>query len=225
MAWAWALATAPAAQAEAIEGGLRAQLEDLAAREGLTLRGLERVEAASARELAGESLEERLRWLLVGFNYMLLHDADGAVAELRILGAQTAEPTGPRRFSVPTARRGPHHLVDTVLVGPTGAWQQRSLILDTGASTIVLPASMIATLGFRAADLADGWVETAGGRVEAKVARLDSVTAGQAVARDVEVTFIEDAQLGGKALLGMSFLDRFQLSIDDAGGYITLTAK
>lgn len=222
---AWALAAVTAVRAEPMDEGLRAQLEDLAAREGLTVRGLERVAEASARELAGETLEDRIKWLLIGFNYMLLHDSEGNIAELRILGGQAADPTGPRRFTVATTRRDSHHLVDALLVGPTGAWRQRTLILDTGASTIVLPASMIASLGFRSADLADGWAETAGGRVEAKVARLESVTVGQAVARDVEVTFIEDKQIGGKALLGMSFLDRFQLSIDDASGYITLTAK
>ncbi|MFQ5774552.1 MAG: TIGR02281 family clan AA aspartic protease [Kiloniellaceae bacterium] len=218
-------ALAAPALAEVPEGGLQAQLRTLAEAEGVAVKGIERVGEASAREMEGGNLAARLKSLLFGYNYMLMHDSAGNIAEVRILGVERPAAAIPSRFAVPATRRGPHHEVDAVLVGPTGAWRQLPLILDTGASTIVLPASTIGRLGFRAADLEDGMAETAGGQVKAKVGRLASVTVGQAVVRDVAVLFIEDARIGGKALLGMSFLDHFRLTIDDAGQQIILTRK
>ena len=44
-----------------------------------------------------------------------------------------------------------------------GRRRKLSLVVDTGATTVVLPSSMIGPLGFAAEDLQDGWSETAGG--------------------------------------------------------------
>ncbi len=52
---------------------------------------------------------------------------------------------------------------------------------------------------------------------------LTSVEFGQAVERDVAVTFIDDSRLRGTMLLGMSFLGRYRLTIDDADNRITLS--
>jgi len=205
--------------------GLKGQLRALAEAEGLEVRGLERLGDASARVDDGGKVADRLQSLLFGYNYMLIHESDGRIAGVRIMGVARARHATPRQIAVPVTRRGIHHEVDAVLVGPAGAWLRRRLIVDTGASTVVLPASALAPLGFRAADLAEGWSETAGGRVRARRGLLASVALGQAIVRDVAVTFIDDERIGGTALLGMSFLDRFRLTIDDAAGQILLSAK
>ena len=90
-------------------------------------------------------------------------------------------------------------------------------------STIVLPSSLIERLGFDADALADGIMETANRRVPGKKALLASAEIGGAVETDVAVTFIDDSRLGGIMLLGMSFLGRYRLTIDDVDNRITLS--
>ena len=221
---AWTLHGPP--RPRAAEAGLRGQVRELAAAEGLSVAGLERIGAARAVDLpTGGDLAMRLEALLRGYSYVILHDSDGEIAGVRILGAGRAGPPQVKEVAVPAQRRGAHHVVDAVLAGPTGLWASHRLILDTGASTIVLPASAIPKLGFRPGDLTDATVGTAGGEVAAKTGRLATVTIGQAVVRDVAVTFIADDKIGEAALLGMSFLDRFQVTIDDAADRIILIAK
>ena len=70
-----------------------------------------------------------------------------------------------------------------------------------------------------------GWAQTANGRVRAKTGTLHSVAVGNATARDVTVTFLEDKRLNGSRLLGMSFLQRFRMTIDDANSRIILTSE
>jgi len=95
-------------------------------------------------------------------------------------------------------------------------------MVDTGASTVVLPASMIEALGFSTRDLSEKSVETVAGAVVAKLARLDAVQVGGATVEDVAVTFIPAAYLGDQKLLGMSFLDSFKVTIDDVNDEIVL---
>jgi transposase len=110
-------------------------------------------------------------------------------------------------------------LAEIVETGPNGRRQTMALTLDTGATTIVLPREMIRLLGFQAKDLRDGWSRTAAGRVPIN----------HALAKDVAVAFPAgeagtdpDDEL---ALLGMSFLKRFRLTIEDAKDQIILMAK
>jgi predicted aspartyl protease len=84
---------------------------------------------------------------------------------------------------------------------------------------------MISVLGFDVAELHDGWTQTANGRVRAKIGTLTSIDVGTAVAEDVRVTFLEDHRLGGGKLLGMSFLQHFSLTIDDANSRIILSEE
>lgn len=211
---------------EAAEGSLRGQLRALAASEGLSVTGLDRVDQARAVDLpAAGDVTHRLEALLRGYNYAILYKADGRVDEVRILGVGRAGLPKVTEVAVPAQRNGSHHMIDAVLAGPTGLWISQRLMLDTGASTIVLPASAIPGLGFRPGDLTDGMVETAGGKVEAKTGTLTTVTIGQAVVRDVAVTFLPDEKIGRAALLGMSFLNRFQVTIDDQTNQIILNAK
>ncbi len=133
--------------------------------------------------------------------------------------------SSPGEHIIPARRRGSHQLVDVVLVGPGQAPVTVSLMVDTGASTVVLPASMMRVLGFSPEDLRDGWTQTANGRVRAKMGMLASVDVGSAVAEEVKVTFLDDQKLGGSKLLGMSFLQRFRMTIDDANGRIILSDR
>jgi aspartyl protease family protein len=88
----------------------------------------------------------------------------------------------------------------------------------------VLPASLSSALGFRRADLQDGWTQTASGRVPIKRGFLPSVKIGEATAQNVEVSFIADELLGTQKILGMSFLRNFRMSLDDKNNELILLA-
>jgi aspartyl protease family protein len=208
------------------DSDLAGRLDNLARQEGFRVTGMELLDSAAVPKGADSGpLEQRLRRLLTGYNFVLFHGSDGQISAVRILGVSRAGPGRLREATVPVTRRGAHYLVDAVLIGPTGLWANRWLIIDTGASTVVLPTSAIAQLGLRPSDLTAGTAETAGGKVPAQQGVLAAVRVGHAEAKNVPVTFIADAQLGQTALLGMSFLDHFRLTIDDAGQRVILSEK
>jgi aspartyl protease family protein len=220
---------------EAGAARLRDQLHELAQRQGFEIQGLELVAREPAREVAGD-LRHRIKRLLTGYNYVVVDNDAGGIGKLIILARGTGDTvypapsvinsvTLPGEHFIPARRRGAHQLVEAVLVGPAQAPLTVSLMVDTGASTVVLPKSMIGQLGFAVDELRDGWKQTANGRVRTKVGTLRSVDVGTATAQDVTVTFLEDKRLNGTRLLGMSFLQRFRMTIDDANNRIILTSE
>lgn len=211
---------------EARMESLQAQIRALAADQTIAVSGLERLGDAPTRRVAPDGdLRQRLSALLAGYNHLLLHGADGGIAGVRILGRGEPSKRTARSYEIATTRRGATHVVDATLTGEDGAGLQMPLILDTGASTVVLPASAMEALGFDAEDLTDAWALTAGGRVQVRVGTLASMRVGQASARDVAVSFIDDEAIGDKALLGMSFLERFHLTLKDAQDRVILLAR
>ncbi len=202
-------------------GSLRAALDALAQKHGIAVQGLETIVEQPAPAADGTPLR-RIEQLLADHNYMLVRKPGGGVETVLIMGRKSKVVPPPDEIDIETSRRGAHHIVIGVLTGPDGAQVTVRMIVDTGASTIVLPSSLIARLGFDPDALADGVMETANRRVRGKKAVLASAEIGQAVERDVAVTFIDDSRLGGAMLLGMSFLGRYRLTIDDAENRITL---
>ena len=185
--------------------------------------------------VAGD-LRHQLKRMLSGYNYVVIDNDAGGIEKVIILARGTGHAvypdqsvihtvTAPGEHIISARRRGAHQLVNAVLVGPGQASQQVSLMVDTGASTVVLPKSMIGQLGFTVDELRDGWTQTANGRVRTKVGTLHSVAVGSATAQDVTVTFLDDSRLNGSRLLGMSFLQRFRMTIDDANNRIILVSE
>ena len=86
----------------------------------------------------------------------------------------------------------------------------------------MLPASLIAPLGINPQALRRQSVQTANGTVEAQLGTLRAVWFGDQKVSRVATAFIEDSRLGGNALLGMSVLGRFRVTIDDANNLIVL---
>ena len=201
---------------------LRGVLGALAARHDFTVQGLETVEDGPAPPASGTPLR-RIEVLLGDYNYMLVRAPRGGVESVVIMGRKTRVVATPDAIEIETARRGAHHVVMADLAGPGGDRITVPMIVDTGATSIVLPASLIERLGFNAEALADGVMETANRRVRGKKAVLALVEIGAATESDVAVMFIDDDRLGGTMLLGMSFLGRYRLTIDDVDNLITLT--
>ena len=95
-------------------------------------------------------------------------------------------------------------------------------LVDTGASLVVLPASLARQAGVRLDAASATWVHTANGRARAHRVFLNSLRLGELRANMVEAVVMEDGQLP-VALLGMSFLNRFNMNRE--GDLLILTQR
>lgn len=208
--------------------GLGDQLQSLSTAQGFRVRGLQHVTGEAERPVARDlATVEVLRLILNGYDYFVVNEPEGRIAEVRILGRSQEVDHGapPQRVAVRSVRRGGHHDVVASLAGPNEVLHEISLTLDTGATTVVLPSSMMASLGYRPDMLRLGWADTAGGAVKIWSGELSVLSVGGAEVENVAVSFIDDNSLGAKGLLGMSFLRRFRLVIDDEANEIVFVAR
>ena len=202
---------------------VRSQLRALAARHEFDVVGIERIGDTPAMSMDGD-LRQQLRGLLAGFNHVIVEDDAGRIEKVVITSARAAPNEAVGAHSIETEREGLQHFVKAWLEGPLGR-RVEHLIVDTGASTMVLPLSMSEELGYKREDLIDGWGQTANGRVAAKLGLLRSVRVGGAIQKQVAVSFIDDDALGGNLLLGMSFLGRYRFTLDDANRRLLLFSR
>lgn len=86
-------------------------------------------------------------------------------------------------------------------------------LLDTGATYVAVSAELAERLSLEATGSA--WFNTANGRVRGDLTTLDEVSLGGFSAREVRGS-ISPGMEGDVALLGMSFLNRFDIEIRDA---------
>ncbi len=92
-------------------------------------------------------------------------------------------------------------------------------IIDTGASDVVVPRSVVEELGIDLRDARTAHYSTANGTIEAVLITLDSVELGGARAEGVPAAVSDSMGFG---LLGLSFFNRFNYNIDTARGLVTL---
>lgn len=245
IAWGIVAAQPPAARVT-----VTTELERLMAEHGFAVRGIEQTVDAMAR-VEGDELLSQLRALLENFDYVLVQNAEKGVEQVIILGEKVAYVPPPmvidneedqldqdadpdadpdaeanaEEIVLPTQRKGASHLLTLTLEGANARRMQQSLLIDTGADRVVLPASLIAPLGLDVNALRDQQVQTANGTVAARVGKVPALWLGETRIPDVAAAFIEDRQLGGQALLGMNVLGRFRMTIDDANSQVTLASK
>ena len=134
-------------------------------------------------------------------------------------------PPGTGHIELKTSRRGTQHAVQVSLEGEGGKRVSRELLVDTGADFLVLPSSLLGALGIPADGLRPSEMQTANGKVQARIGSLPAIWLGQNRIENVRAAFLEDAKLGNSGLLGMSVLSRFTLTIDDKAGRLTLDTK
>jgi aspartyl protease family protein len=216
-------ASTPAAWAAA---DLRATLEDLSRQHRFLLEGSDHLVSGEAvDEALPADIRPRLARLLHRYNYLVVSSSDRAIERVVVIGVKHDGHFVAPTNSVKITRDGMHHRVDAVLTGANGHEVTTSLIIDTGASNVVLPASMIEALGFRAADLKQATSQSASGPLPVRVGTLRSVDLGGNRAAEVSVSFVDDQKLGDLRLLGMSFLGRFRVTIDDERESLTLIER
>ncbi|MGE0711871.1 MAG: TIGR02281 family clan AA aspartic protease [Planctomycetota bacterium] len=130
------------------------------------------------------------------------------------------------RLVIPTRRKGGHHLLPVTLIGPRGE-HTAEIMVDTGATQLVLPTSWAPGLGFALDELRPAEAATANGPIRVYEARLKVRLEGRGgidELSDVRVCF-GDARVLGEPLLGMSVLGRYKLTIDDQRSELVLERR
>ena len=213
------------------------ELETLMTRYGFDIKPahLELTRDRQGRAEGGE-LIPRLRALLQDFDYIIVQTPGGGVERVLILGAKVpyAPPATPPAAApgggageivLDTQRVGSSHTVILTLEGEGGRRIQRTLLVDTGADYLVLPSSLITQLGLAPERLRQQQVQTANGNVDALLTSLPAVWLKDQRVPGIEAAFIEDGRLGANALLGMSLLGRFRVTIEDEKNRLVLGTK
>lgn len=213
------LATSSVGHAQLPGATLRDQLKSLEQLHGVEVRGLDRVGDEPARQTVGD-LRRQVMGLLRNYSYVVLQSDDADVRGVRILASQgpAADVRSGQRRSSPQAPKRDARMdaqtINATLVGFGGREYDMPLAIDTGAESVILPASMRAVLGVDdSAELQDKTIKTPDGPVEAKAGLLPAVRVGEVVAENVDVAFVPDGSVGG-AVLGNSFLKQFKVSFD-----------
>lgn len=204
---------------------LRERVQRLSQQHEFTVDGIDRIHPEEVPDSNLGDLPSQLRDLLRNYNHLMISGHGRAVERVVVLGVKHGGSGPAPDPTVSLTREGPHHRVEALLTGPNGRSVPVSLIIDTGASNIVLPESMMADLGFRAQDLQSSQSQTASGLLPVRLGTLKAVAIGRNQASDVAVSFVEDRKLGALHLLGMSFLGRFRFTIDDEKSELILTAR
>lgn len=211
------------------------ELERLSAAHDFTVVGLA-VTGEAVGRASTEDIYPRLRKLLVDFDHIIVQAPGGGIERVIILGEKMAYvppsppvtaggATGTGHIELKTSRRGTQHGVQVSLEGEGGKRVSRELLVDTGADFLVLPSSLLGALGIPADGLRPSEMQTANGKVQARVGSLPAIWLGQSRIENIRVAFLDDAKLGNSGLLGMSVLSRYTLTIDDKAGRLTLDPK
>jgi clan AA aspartic protease (TIGR02281 family) len=126
--------------------------------------------------------------------------------------------------AVPVTRVGRSLVVQARLNGTRDA----RLIVDTGADITVLSTEIARDLGLLSGGGSSGMtLNTAGGAVRADIAKVTSISVGTALVHNVPVAVhdLPDAAAGVNGLLGLTFLDKFLVTLDMEKGELMLRPR
>jgi predicted aspartyl protease len=99
------------------------------------------------------------------------------------------------------------------------------LLLDTGASVTTINPRVLAQLGVSSRDAVRGFIRGVTGQADTLFVVVNSIDVNGAKAGPIRVV-AHDVDLGqSDGLLGRDYLDRFQVSIDNQAGIVTLTPR
>jgi aspartyl protease family protein len=209
-------------QATENHDGLASQIMALQSQMKFRLSGLEKIGDEQKASTSG-SLEQQLRQALVSYNHIINQNPKGKIEQVVIINKKQKTDTG--RIVLPIRNQDGHSLVSVDLSGDGALWQTLDMTIDTGADLIVLPESMIASLGLAEFTFMTRKMQTANGEMTAKIGTLQKVRLAGETLEGVEMAFVGDQLLGNNRLLGMSALGRYRLTIDDQSQLIALFKK
>jgi clan AA aspartic protease (TIGR02281 family) len=125
-----------------------------------------------------------------------------------------------KHYTVPLFRVGNAMFVEVTLNG----FLKSRLLVDTGAAITVISTAIARQLALDLDDAAVIPLQSASGTFLAPLTKIRSISVGNATVRDVEVIIHDITPRSSGGLLGMSFLDNFQVTMHAAAGTMTLTA-
>ncbi len=212
------------------------ELRRLAARHHFRIFGTETLDDALQGRRVSGGLYFQLRALLEGLNYILIQNSDGSIQRLIVLGEKPTLPVHSvfiqskpqpltETIQIKTQRRGAQHAVEVSLEGMGGKRVSRMLLIDTGADAVVLPDSLRSLLGIPDYMLRKRVLQTANGRVKARVGKLPALWIGGYRIPEVQAAYLPEDKLGNEGLLGMNLLRRYRVILDDQQGTLTLAPR
>lgn len=123
-------------------------------------------------------------------------------------------------YAVPLRRVGNSMMAIAVLNGSVKV----PLVVDTGAELTKIPTAAAQQLGLNLNDAAVIPLRSTSGIYLAPFTKIKSITVGDATVSDVEVTISDFVPGNNVGLLGMSFLDNFQITIHADDNTMILTS-
>lgn len=212
---------------------LREQLRSLERMHGVEVRGLERIGDEPARPTAAGDLRGQVMSLLSNYNYVVMQSGAEGVHGVRILPSRgRGGPDVRTKAAAPAVQAASlrndaldGQAVAVSLLGLGGREYEMNLAIDVAAKAVVLPAAMKAALGFEGAELLDGVAVTGAGKVRAEVGQLPAVRIGGIAAENVDVAFVADDAMGGRAVVGESVLQHFNVTYDEDAAQVILRPR
>ncbi|MEM7168197.1 MAG: retroviral-like aspartic protease family protein [Planctomycetota bacterium] len=142
---------------------------------------------------------------------------------VKILSSQVSQLKGQEGKVVIRFRPGSNSIRTVAQLN--GRYDQ-DFIVDTGASSTLVPASTIRSMGLRIPSSAPRVrVQTANGRVTVPQMRLDSIVIGGYPVRDIDVLVMDMPGQEGVGLLGLNTLDHFRMDLNLEDGILTLEPR
>jgi len=135
---------------------------------------------------------------------------------------QMAEATRPRQATaIPLSRAGRSFVLEATVNGE----ETVRLLVDTGATLTIIRPEALRRAGVGPGDFVNQTtLETAGGKINASVYRIESLRLGPELVHNVTIGSVEIPGLGDiDGLLGMNVLNRFTFAIDQAERVMLLT--
>lgn len=132
------------------------------------------------------------------------------------------EDDSPSETVISTEMKNGHHFIEVAFTGPLDTRIETQLMLDTGATIIALPASMMEELDIAEEDTVPQYMRTANGAAQALISVLPLLEIGDQKIHDVDVAFLPDTRFSVTKLLGMGAIKDYKMTIDNQNETVTL---
>lgn len=154
---------------------------------------------------------------------LITHDAAVGQQATRMLEQIGTRDTRerPTTTTIPITRLGSQFIVEAAI----DRHATMRLLLDTGATLTIIKPSALAAGGVQYVDSGiTGWFNTAGGRIEAPLFTLETLSLAEQSVNDLQIAAIElsdSPHIDG--LLGMNYLRHYRFFIDQSAGVLRLS--
>lgn len=155
---------------------------------------------------------------LTEFNYAAQLDANFYYTLNSLMENARSRLQSPQHITVPLHSNGNSYMVDVKINGTS-----RRLILDTGASITAVSGTLAQELGINISNARHVQLSTANGIINAPIVKANSIELNGAKISDLDLVVIK--QMHGNGLLGLNFLNHFNIDINQASNEMILSYR